>query len=282
MRAFSMSRRVAAGMAAGLVAAGAVASWMLAGSDDALDRVRARGELRIGYAVEPPYAQLAADGTPGGESPEVAREVARRLGVRPTWVLTGFDRLIPELESDRFDLVAAGLFITPERAQRVRFSRPTLRVRPGWLRRPDAPAPQGAYAEAAGRPGLRIAAVAGSVEAAYFAARLPAAQRLLLVPDAGAGRDEVAAGRSDALALSLPTVLRMAAESQAGLVAEPAGGADAPADLVGLAVRPDDASLARAVDAALADYLGSPEHLAMLRPLGLGAADLPGAPRDAR
>lgn len=245
--------------------------------DDSLDRVRQRSELRVGYAIEPPYVLLRQDGTPGGESPEVAREVARRLGVRVSWVLTDFDQLIPGLEAGRFDMIAAGLFITPARQQRVRYSRPTLRVRPGWLRRAGSSAPLGTYAEAGRRSDLRLVVLRGSVEAALLESVSPRAASVLVVPDARAGREAVATGRGDGLALSLPTVSYMASQSAGRLVAEPADGPDVKPDLVALAFRPADAALARAADATLQEYLRSPEHMALLRTLGLGEADLPRA-----
>lgn len=261
-----------------LLVLGAGVRWL--SSDGSLEQVRERGELRIGYALEAPYAVIRADGQPGGESPEVAREVARRLGVRPAWVLTEFDRLIPDLEDGRFDVIAAGLFITPQRMQRVRFSRPTLRVRPGWLRRAGTTAHLGPYREAAGRPNLRLAVVAGSVEATFFEPKMTDRGALLIVPDARTGREAVASGRSDALALSWPTVALMASQAPDRLVAEPADGPGATTNLVGLAVRRDDEHLVQAIDEALDGYLGSPAHLELLRPFGLGAADVPGSSDD--
>ncbi|MGD9831273.1 MAG: transporter substrate-binding domain-containing protein [Piscinibacter sp.] len=273
-------RHFVAGLLAVLTLLSLVAGVWRRGSDDSLEQVRERGELRIGYALEAPYALIRADGRPGGESPEVAREVAQRLGVRPAWVLTEFDRLIPELEDGRFDVIAAGLFITPQRRERVRFSRPTLRVRPGWLRRAGTTAQLGPYREAASRPNVRVAVVAGSVEATFFEAKMTDRGALLIVPDARTGREAVASGRSDALALSLPTVALMASQAPDRLVAEPAEGPGATTNLVGLAVRRDDEHLAQSIDEALDGYLGSPAHLDLLRPFGLGAADVPESSED--
>lgn len=252
------------------------------GVDHSLDQARERGELRIGYALEAPYALIRADGQPGGESPEVARAVAQRMGLRTVWVLTEFDRLIPELEAGRFDVIAAGMFVTPERQKRVRFSRPTLRVRPGWLTRAGAIVPLGTYAQAAGRTGLRVAAVAGSVEAGFFKSVRGVALELIEVPDAGAGREAVASGSADALALSLPTVSLMARRSEGRLAAMPADDPGASSPEVALGMRRQDEALARAVDGALGNFLRTPEHLARLRELGLSELDLPPAPNDVR
>lgn len=109
-------------LGAGLLAA---AAWW-AGGDTSWRRVAAAGVLRVGYAVEAPYAFLIADGVPTGEGPESARQIAQRLGLaRVDFVQVPFAELIPGLLERRYDLIAAGLFVTAERATRVRFSAPT-------------------------------------------------------------------------------------------------------------------------------------------------------------
>lgn len=270
------ARRRAAAIALAGVLVAALLLTLNARRDRSLERVQQRGELRIGIAIEPPYALLQPDGTPGGESPAAAMAVARALGLRATWVVTDFDRLIPELEAGRYDLIAAGLFVTPQRRQRVRFTRPTLQVRPGWLRHVGAAGRLGPYREAAQRRGLRLAVLRGSVEADLLAtAAGPAGATLVLVPDARAGREAVATGRSDALALSMPTVATMAAGSSGRLVAEAADAPGEPPELAALALRRGEEQLAQAADEALGRYLRSPAHIALLRDLGLSEADLP-------
>jgi len=101
------------------------------------------------------------------------------------------------------------------------------------------------------------------------------------VPDAQSGLAVVSSGAADALALSLPTVRQMAAESGGRLAAVPAQGAGLRDNLVALAVHRDDAALQAAIDRQLAAYLGNAEHRAMLQRFGLTADDLPQSP-DAR
>lgn len=277
------STRRRAALAVGAVLAGG-GSWVWlrrAKGDGSLARVRAAGELRVGYAVEAPYVLLLPDGSVSGESPEVARAVAARLGLKTGWIKTPFERLLPELESRRFDLIAAGLFVNPQRAQRVRFSRPTLRVRAGWLVVAGNPKDLASYEQLARQPDVRVAALSGSVEqAALDALQLPAGRRVA-VPDAQSGLAAVSSGAADALALSLPTVRRMAAASSGRLAALPVQGAAQRDNRVALAVHRDDAALQAAVDGALAGYVGSAEHRAMLQRFGLTPDDLPPAD-DAR
>jgi polar amino acid transport system substrate-binding protein len=263
------------------MAAAAIALWMASRGDDSLERVRNVGVLRVGYAVEAPYALVAADGRITGESPELARLVAARLNLpRIEWVQTRFDALIVELLEGRFDVVAAGMFVTPERARQVRFSRPSLRVGASLLVPTGNPEGLTSYEDAVSRPGLRIAALAGSVEEGGLLARGLPRNRLLAVPDAAAGSAAVRAGAAAALALSRPTTRWLARQApdrvESVAVAGRAESAGAtPSFLVAFAFAPDDRNLANAWDDALAKVLGSPDHLRAIAAFGLGADDLP-------
>lgn len=272
-----MSRRLALASAAAVSVAGAVALLASRG-DGSLRRVLRAGRWRMGYAVESPYADVSAGGRVIGESPESLAAVARRAGLPPpSPVQVAFDDLIPGLEAHRFDVVAAGMFITAARRQRVSFSQPTLRVRPGWLvRRQGAPA-LGAYRDAARQTSLRVAALRGSVEQTRLAQAGLAPGRLVEVPDAQAGLASVAAGQVDALALSLPAVRQLAARQPAQLaaVAATGGAGDEQGDLVGFAFHRDDTDLREAVDHALDGWVGSTEHLTVLRRHGFDVGDLP-------
>lgn len=100
-----------------LVAVGLVGLWL---RDDSLARVRSRGAIRIPYAVELSYAFLRPDGQVTGQDPEVARVIAAQLGInRVEWRPVEFGALINGLNAGHYDVVAAGIFVTQERQQRV-------------------------------------------------------------------------------------------------------------------------------------------------------------------
>ncbi len=105
-------------------------------TDDALSRPSQWQGLRVGYAIEAPYAYLDESGRVTGEAPEVFRAVADRVGIRDIdWVRMDFASLLPELLVGRVDVVATGLFVTEAREQIVAFSRPTARVFPALVYR---------------------------------------------------------------------------------------------------------------------------------------------------
>src|SRR5690606_26443062 len=84
-----------------------------------LELAKGAGKVRIGYANEAPYAYMdSAENRITGEAVEIARVVLKRMGINEVeGVLTEFGSLIPGLQANRFDIIAAGMYITPERCQ---------------------------------------------------------------------------------------------------------------------------------------------------------------------
>lgn len=262
-----------------LLLAGSIAAVMLLdpiARDSSLQRMQEAGTIRIGYAIEPPYAFVGRDGTVTGEAPEIAKVIAAQLGAaRIEWRQMEFAELIDQLEAGQIDMVAAGMFITPERTQRVRFSSPTMQVRPGMLVAAGNPLGLESHQHAAQRQGVRFAVLAGSQEASIMVQLRVAPSRLVVVSDAETGRKAVESGLVDALILSEPTIRWMALTNER-LDAVLPRHAVRDNDIYGqtaFAFLPDAARLATAWDTALRSYLGSPEHKALLAKLGLASAD---------
>lgn len=266
------------GLALGCGAGAAV--WLT--RDHSLDRLRERGVIRIGYAIEAPYAYLEAGrAVPAGESPAVAAAIVSRLGIPAVdWRQCEFPALIDELEAGRIDVIAAGMFVTPERARRIAFSRPTVQVRPALLVARGNPRDLHGYGPAAAAPPPpRLAAISGSVEEGLLLAQ--DGVTVVAVPDAATGRAAVETGAVDGLALSAPTIRWMASHDLLGAteIADPFQGPPQARDagLVAFGFRQGDRALRAAWDAVLSEFLGSAEHLALVEGLGFRAEDLPGS-----
>jgi polar amino acid transport system substrate-binding protein len=114
--------------AAGSEAAGGAATSSSAGASggsDLLDTARERGYLNIGISDGPPASLLDDDGRATGWAPEAARAIFQELGVPDVQgILVDWGSLIPGLLSERFDVIAASMWIRPERCQQVIFSDP--------------------------------------------------------------------------------------------------------------------------------------------------------------
>ncbi|NTV64582.1 MAG: ectoine/hydroxyectoine ABC transporter substrate-binding protein EhuB [Oscillochloris sp.] len=252
--------------------------------DQSLAERQRDGTIRIGYAIEPPYALLKPGGQVSGVFPEVARQLTSELGIQQVeWIQADFDALIPGLEAGRFDVIAAGMYITRERAQRVAFSEPLLHVQQGLLVRAGNPLELSSYQEAVSRPEVRLAVIAGAVEEGLLRRIGVPEGQIVVVPDASTGRAAVENGVADGLALSSPTICIMAARDELGqtTVAQPFEQPD-PAFAQGngyaaFAFRMADRQLLAAWNIALRSFVGSPEHLQLMVEFGLSEAESPGS-----
>jgi polar amino acid transport system substrate-binding protein len=78
---------------------------------------------------EPPYTKLLSNGTVTGAEPDVAKAVLKKMGVSEDQVqpiTAGYDAMIPGLDADRWDMVAAGLFMNKSRCADVIYSSPVI------------------------------------------------------------------------------------------------------------------------------------------------------------
>lgn len=102
-----------------------VACLQLPGKEDlSLARVRQAGMLRVGLdASYPPFEEIdEATREMRGFDVDLARELARRLGVEAEIVNSGWDGLYDALEAGHFDVVISGLVYDPWQTDRVAYS----------------------------------------------------------------------------------------------------------------------------------------------------------------
>lgn len=269
-------------IASAAVIAVAIVLAACTGRDDKPDELAAyRDELRVGYSLDPPYSFLNENGVVTGEGPEVVRHVAARLEIdNVRWVLMSFGSLIDELRAKRIDVIGTAMFMTPERAERVRFSIPTTNVGQGLLVPQGNPKRLHSYEDAATHVDAVVAVLDGAVEGKLLMdVGMPAA-RIFTAQDLETAMSALRLGRVDGIALTSPTVNHLASNSS-GLfeTAKPFAGpiidGVAYSGLCGLGFRPQDEPLAQAFDAVLKEFIGSPEHQRIVNPLGFGPETIP-------
>lgn len=169
-------------------------------SGSVLEMARERGYITIGFANEAPYGFANEAGEVTGEAPEVARAVFADLGIPEVQgVVTTFGSLIPGLQAGRFDVIAAGMFINPDRCEQILFSDPDYCI------------PQ-AFAVAAGNPlGLtdyesvaasdaQLGVLSGGVEEGYASALGVPDDRITRFDEATSLAEGLQAGRVDVIA----------------------------------------------------------------------------------
>ena len=165
----TISRRVLLAGAAGILATGSlVAASSSAFAETALERIKAQGYIRVGFANEAPYGFATPDGKLTGEAPEVAKAVLAKMGITQVdGVLTEFGSLIPGLKAGRFDIIAAGMFINPKRCAEINFSEPSYGIGQAMLVPKGNPKGIDDYSSFASNKDLKLAVMAGAVEAGY-------------------------------------------------------------------------------------------------------------------
>jgi polar amino acid transport system substrate-binding protein len=91
---------------------------------DTLAEIKKSGKLRVGVSMIIPWAMHDKDGNLIGFEVDVAKKMARDLGVEVEFYPDEFHYLIPDLLDNRFDLIISGFSISTNRAMQVNFSAP--------------------------------------------------------------------------------------------------------------------------------------------------------------
>ncbi len=270
-----LSRRAVFAMVAG---AATFATAFSAQAQTTLEKAKADGYIRVGFANEAPFGFATPDGKLTGESPEVVKAVLAKMGITQVdGVLTEFGSLIPGLQAGRFDIIAAGMFVNPKRCEQVQFSEPTYGIGQAFLVASGNPKGLTDYAAVAANPEAKLAVMAGAVEAGYAKDSGVAESQLLTLPDQSSLVAAVKAGRADAAALTANSIADMASKNE-GVESTKPFGEVAGKSVVGhgaIGFRKEDKDLYEAFNAELKKFIGSEEHLALVTPLGFGADYMP-------
>lgn len=144
------------------------------GEGGLLGDLQEAGSITVGIANEAPYGFEDENGVATGEAPEVARVIMAELGVPELNAeVVDFGSLIPGLQAGQFDMIAAGMFITPDRVfnDNVLFSDPDYCAVQGFAVEEGNPEDIGpsfdSLAEALDASGRSVALLSGAVEIGY-------------------------------------------------------------------------------------------------------------------
>jgi len=94
-----------------------------------LEKILKNGELRVGFeAAYMPFELTDKNGKFVGFDIDVAKEMAKAMGVKFAPVNTAWDGIIPSLMTDKFDIIISGMTITQERNLQINFADPYIIV----------------------------------------------------------------------------------------------------------------------------------------------------------
>ena len=89
-----------------------------------IEKVIRKGTLKIGMSTFLPWAMKDKKGQLTGFEIDVAKRLAKDLGVKAEFVPTQWSGIIPALITGKFDIIIGGMGITPKRNLKVNFSIP--------------------------------------------------------------------------------------------------------------------------------------------------------------
>jgi polar amino acid transport system substrate-binding protein len=270
------------GLAAGLLTMpGLVAACggETTGQAGRLEQLKSQGRITVGIAGEEPYAYLEG-GELTGMDPSVQKAIWGNLGiedVRATQV--DFDGLIPGLLANRFDVVAAGMFITPERCGQAAFSDPMYCAPQAFLVPPGNPENISDFKSVADA-GIRMGVLGGAVEGIYAEDAGVRSKNIVEMPSLRDGLLQLEQGRIGAFGLTsitLKDVLKKNPDTDVELTKPFTPVVDGKEQLGcgGAVFRKGDRDLREAFNGELAKLKQSGELQKIIEPFGFGPETLP-------
>lgn len=247
-------------------------------AETTLEKARRQGYIRVGFANEAPFGYATPAGKLTGEAPEVAKAVLARMGIPEIdGVLTEFGSLIPGLKAGRFDIIAAGMFITPKRCQQISFSEPSYGIGQAFLVPEGNPKNLHTYADVAKHSDIKLAVMAGAVERGYAKQAGVSMGQLVMLPDPPSMLAAVQSGRAHAAALTALSIANLADKGEAVESTEPFATVAGKSVMGhgGFGFRPADGDLLAEFNRQLTAFLGTEAHLGLVTPFGFGKGFLP-------
>jgi len=242
-----------------------------------LDDIKEKGVVRIAIANEIPYGYSDMDGEAKGAGPDVAKHIMKELGIDEIeWVTTNFGSLIPGLQADRFDMVAAEMAILPQRCEQIIYSEPNSSYGEGLLVAKDNPNDLHTYEDFVDSD-QKVAIMAGADQLEMLQALGVDESRMVTISNNADAISTVSTGRAAAYAATSLTVGELAAKSDkveaASNFEDPVIGGETVRSWGGFAFAQGSEDLRDAVNEKLAEFKKTDEWQEVLEGYGFSDAD---------
>jgi polar amino acid transport system substrate-binding protein len=248
------------------------------------EKAKRQGYVTIGFANENPYAFATADGKTTGEAVEVARVVLNKLGIKEmNGVVTEFGSLIPGLKAKRFDIITAGMFVTPKRALEVAFANPEYSIGEAIAVKKGNPLNLHSYEDIKNNPKAKIAVMGGAIEAEYLKKIGVSTKQIVITTDNPAAFASLKAGRVDVITMtgpSLEAIIKAANDTSLERIMDFKQPVIDGKDVRGYGAavfRKEDNDFREAYNKELKALLDSGELLKIINQFGFTEQELPGA-----
>ncbi|QFG26000.1 ectoine/hydroxyectoine ABC transporter substrate-binding protein EhuB [Actinomadura sp. WMMB 499] len=244
-----------------------------------LQKAKDAGKIKVGFANEAPYGFTDSSGKLTGEAPELARVIFKNLGIdEMEGVQVDFGGLIGGLNAKRFDVIAAGMFVTPERCQSVAFSDPEYVAKSALM--VEEGNPMGLTdGKTLASEGAKVGVLTGAVEQGY--AESLGVKDVQTFPDQASAYSAIKSGRIDAIWLTRISLADLLSkhEGEGYEVTEaftPVVDGKEQFGAGAFAFRKADTELLNGFNAELKKLKDGNQLLPILQPFGFTQAEMPG------
>ena len=143
-----------------------------AGTSDtfrSVDDIKKAGTVNIGYfSDKAPFGYVDKDGKPAGYDVVFGNRLAKDLGVEANYISTDGLNRVPFLQSNKVDIMLANFTVTEERAEKVDFSLPYMKIKLGIV------SPESAVIKSADElKGKKLIVSKGTTAETYFEKNYP-------------------------------------------------------------------------------------------------------------
>ncbi|WP_244933606.1 ectoine/hydroxyectoine ABC transporter substrate-binding protein EhuB [Neobacillus mesonae] len=172
-----------------------------------LEKAKKEGKIVVGFAGEKPYAYEDENGNLTGEAVEVARTIFKKMGIEEMeGKLTKFSSLIPGLKAGKFDVITAGMYITPKRCEQVAFAEPDYTIGEALAVQKGNPKNIHNYKDIAKNPDVKVSVMNGAIEIEYLKAAGVKESQMEFVTDIPSNITALESKRVDAITMTGPTL----------------------------------------------------------------------------
>jgi polar amino acid transport system substrate-binding protein len=170
-------------------------------AESAIEQIAKRGVIKVGMDVFVPWAMKDKKGELIGFEIDIAKKVAKDMGVKIEFVPTKWSGIIPALITGKFDVLIGGMTITTQRNLKINFTRPYYYTEQGLMAHKKKAA--GFKVSDFNSPDVTIAARLGSTAAVAAKQQFPKA-KLRLFDDEPAAVQELRNGNVHAMVSAQP------------------------------------------------------------------------------
>jgi polar amino acid transport system substrate-binding protein len=259
-----------------------IASFVLstaAIAENKLEAAQHEGHLTIGFMVEPPFI-YTENGEITGADYAVAKHILAKIGVKNLkGTLQEFQALIPGLIAGRFDLNTP-FIITPARCKQLLFTTPTYVLADSFIVKAGNPKKLHSYDDARARSDAKVGYYAGAIYGQTLKTLGFKPDQIVPVPDQNTALAALRSGRLDAFintSIGNQVVLNLLKDPElerAEPFTQPKIDGKEQIYYTGYSFRKEDRELYDAFNKELSAFIGTPEHLALVKQYGFTDAEI--------